>query len=162
MGSGLLKGPGPHPPPITVFGRFLLLHPSVSEEDIRGQERNFNLVAEDRSQSSGGPHAPRSPQLDTQQLPPGTAEAERRRSPRPASRAGHWRVRKTRGVVGLNGSHPGWGAGAVEGSRGGRAARLDPWVTDGCVGKRAEPREPWFTWPAGGGGGRRAGLQRCP
>lgn len=67
------------------------------------------------------------PQPDTTQSPPTQeAEAARRRRPRPAPRAGHWRVRKSRGGVGLNGSAWSWGAGAEEGSGSERAARRTP------------------------------------
>lgn len=90
------------------------------------------------------------PQPDTTQSPPTqAAEAARRRRPRPAPRAGHWRVRKSRGGVGLNGSAWSWGAGAEEGSGRERAARRTPgrqWDAPGGE----ESRELWPTWSAGG------------
>ncbi|XDA70233.1 hypothetical protein R6Z07M_000598 [Ovis aries] len=93
----------------------------VPEEETGGQEsiNNFGLVVEDGHLSNGGTKSPQAlPQPDTQAQPsPGGGGS----APIAPPAAGHWRVRKTRGVVGLNGSVWSWAqaqtGGAVAGGR---------------------------------------------
>lgn len=139
-----------------AFWTIFIAHPSASEEETGGQESNFNLVVEDRRRGSGGtknPKVPLRPTRSPQPTPDGGGRAPMA-PPRLASRAGHWRVRKTRGVVGLNGSA--WSCGAQAQRRGaaagGRRCGATVWRPTGREARRAPSSDPRDLW------GRRRGV----
>lgn len=139
-----------------AFWTIFIAHPSASEEETGGQESNFNLVVEDRRRGSGGtknPKVPLRPTRSPQPTPDGGGRAPMA-PPRLASRAGHWRVRKTRGVVGLNGSA--WSCGAQAQRRGaaagGRRCGTTVWRLTGREARRAPSSDPRDLW------GRRRGV----
>ena len=146
-----------------AFWTIFIAHPSASEEETGGQESNVNLVVEDRRRGRGGtknPKVPLRPTRSPQPTPDGGGSTPMA-PPRLASRAGHWRVRKTRGVVGLNGSA--WSCGAQAQRRGaaagGRRCGTPAWRPSGREARSAPSSDPRDLW--GRRGGLRAGLPRC-
>ncbi|XP_039107049.1 translation initiation factor IF-2-like [Hyaena hyaena] len=129
------------------------------------QQGSFSLTVEDRPPERR--RGARPPKVSLRPVAParprGTAEAK---APTPAPprlpHAGHWRVRKTRGVVGLNGRNRSWGAGAEEGAAeaGRRCGTLAPggvlWGARRAAGALAHVTHSEL------GRGPRACLPRCP